>query len=303
MLLTDIGSCLVINLNDGMHKLSCSILFVFIFLYSLKAQSNVEEDPLYSINEGTLIGIGGTNIRNTYFSNTQTKYDGLGLHILNERMKLKTFANNHISSQRMLHLELSSTGNAAGTVNVFTGFVDYAYGLHYRFYPLQNLKVLTGASARGLLGFMYNTQAANNTTTLHIDVDFNLSAAAIYTVRQRSCPLIVRYQVDIPFIGALFSPKYGQSYYEMFGLGNTSGIVSFSSFHNKWAVRNYLTVDFPLGNVIIRTGYLNNTYYTEVNDINVHNVSHNFMLGLVKEFVSFGGKRLKKNQLNKSAYY
>lgn len=286
-----------------MDKSICFILIVFIFSYSLNAQTDPEEKPLYSINEGTLIGIGGANIRNTYFSNNKTKYDGFGLRILNERMKLKTLAGNRISSQRMLHLELSSTDNAAGTVNVFTGFVDYSYGLHYRFQPIENLKILTGASARGLLGFMYNTQAANNTTTLHIDVDVNLSAAAIYSVQLRNYPLIFRYQVDIPFMGALFSPKYGQSYYEIFGLGNTSGIVSFSSFHNKFAIRNYLTVDFPVGNLIVRTGYLNNTYYTDINDIKVHNVSHNFMLGLVKEFVSFGGKRLKKKQLNQSAYY
>lgn len=286
-----------------MDKSICIILIVFIFSYSINAQTDPEEKPLYSINEGTLIGIGGANIRNTYFSNNKTKYDGFGLHILNERMKLKTLAGNRISSQRMLHLELSSTDNAAGTVNVFTGFVDYSYGLHYRFQPIENLKILTGASARGLLGFMYNTQAANNTTTLHIDVDVNLSAAAIYSVQLRNYPLIFRYQVDIPFMGALFSPKYGQSYYEIFGLGNTSGIVSFSSFHNKFAIRNYLTVDFPVGNLIVRSGYLNNAYYTDINDIKVHNVSHNFMLGLVKEFVSFGGKRLKKKQLNQSAYY
>ncbi|MDR2921467.1 MAG: DUF3316 domain-containing protein [Tannerella sp.] len=286
-----------------MNKSVYLILIVLIFSYSLNAQIDIEEKPLYSINEGTLIGIGGTNIRNTYFSNTKTKYDGFGLRILNERMKLKTLAGNRISSQRMLHLELSSTDNAAGTVNVFTGFVDYSYGLHYRFQPQDNLKILTGASARGLLGFMYNTQAANNTTTLHIDVDLNLSAAAIYSVQLKNYPLIFRYQVDIPFMGVLFSPKYGQSYYEIFGIGNTSGIVSFSSFHNKFAIRNYLTVDFPLGNLIVRTGYLNNAYYTDINDIKVHNVSHNFMLGLVKEFVSFGGKRLKKNQLNQSAYY
>lgn len=293
----------MLNLNAAMKKSIYVILILLHISYPLIAQTDISERPLYSINEGTLIGVGGTNIRNTYFSNSQTKYNGLGLRMLNERMKLKSIANHAISSQRMLHIEVSTTQNAAGSVNVLSGFIDYSYGIHYRFHPQENLKILTGTSVRGLLGGMYNTQAANNTTTLHIDLDMNLSAAAIYTLRWKNYPLIFRYQIDVPFIGALFSPKYGQSYYEIFGLKNTSGIISFSSFHNKFAMRNYLTVDLPVGNLIVRTGYLNNTYYSHINDINVHNVSHNFMLGLVKEFVSFGGKRLKKNQLNQSAFY
>ena len=286
-----------------MRKLICFFLIIMSLSYSLSAQMESEGESLYSVNEGTLIGVGSSNVRNTYFSNTKTKYNGLGLRMLNERMKITSLANNRISSQRMLNLELSFADNAAGTVNVFSGFIDYSYGLHYRFHPQENFKILTGASVRGMLGFMYNTQMANNTTTLHVDVDLNASAAAIYSFQIKNYPLIVRYQVDIPLMGALFMPKYGQSYYEIFGLENTADIVSYSSFHNKFAIRNYLTVDFPLGNLIVRTGYLGNAYYTHVNDIKVHDVSHSFMLGVVREFVSFGGKRLKNKTLKESAYY
>ena len=34
-----------------------------------------------------------------------------------------------------------------------------------------------------------------------------------------------------------------------------------------------------------------------------HIISHSFMIGLVKEFISFGGKRLKNTQRFRSAYY
>lgn len=286
-----------------MKKFSYLVIIIICFSYPLSAQSEMEEKPLKLVNEGTLIGIGGSNLRNTYFSGPETKYNGLGLRILNERMKKTSLAGGRISSQQILHLELSLVENAANTVNVFGGFADYSYGLHYRFEPVENLKILTGGSVRGILGFMYNTQAANNTTTLHIDLDLVASAAAIYSFRIKNFPLTVRYQMDLPFMGALFSPKYGQSYYEIFGLDNTSGIISYSSLYNKFAMRNYLTVDLPLGNLIVRTGYLNNAYYTEINHINVHNVSHSFMLGLVREFASFKGRHLKSQRLNQSAYY
>ena len=39
------------------------------------------------------------------------------------------------------------------------------------------------------------------------------------------------------------------------------------------------------------------------NGIQSHIISHSFMIGLVKEFISFGGKRLKNTQRFRSAYY
>ncbi|MDR0348449.1 MAG: DUF3316 domain-containing protein [Tannerella sp.] len=264
--------------------------------------TEADNSSLKLVNEGILIAIGSSNLRNTYFSGPATKYDGVGLHILNERMKKTSFAD-RISSRQTVHLELTLTRNAASTINVFGGFADYSYGLHYRIKPVRQLKILPGIAVRGMFGFMYNTQASNNTTTLHIDLDMVASLAVIYSFRISNYPLAVRYQTDIPFMGALFTPKYGQSYYEIFGLGNTSGIISYSSFHNKFAMRNYLTLDFPLGNLIVRAAYLNNAYYTNLNYNNIHNVSHSFMLGLVKEFASFKGKYLKSGRLSQSAYY
>ena len=45
----------------------------------------------------------------------------------------------------------------------------------------------------------------------------------------------------------------------------------------------------------MRAGYLNSMYRTDVNGIKTHVLSNSFMIGLVKEFYSFGGKRLKQS--------
>ena len=39
---------------------------------------------------------------------------------------------------------------------------------------------------------------------------------------------------------------------------------------------------------------LNSSYRTDINGIQSHIISHSFMIGLVKEFISFGGKRLTR---------
>ncbi|WP_080903188.1 DUF3316 domain-containing protein [Parabacteroides sp. Marseille-P3160] len=283
-------------------RTACLIALFLCLGLSLMAQPDNKKEEPWSVNEGTLIGIGGYNIKDTYLS--PLKYTGGGARILNERMKVVSWGDYNISRQQLINVDVASTSNPASTSNDLSGFVDYSLGYHYRFKPLPSLKILTGASVRGSLGFIYNTRNGNNPATLKADLDLNLSAMAIYQLMIKDYPLYLRYQVETPFLGALFSPHYGQSYYEIFNQGNDSGTIQFSSYHNKFAMRNYLTVDFPIGNVTMRAGYLNSLYYTDVNNIEVHIVSHSFMIGFVKEFFSLGGKNLKKKKhLFRSAYY
>lgn len=277
-----------------MKKTAC--LFFFLMLsVSFRAQ---EAETPFSVNESTLIGVGGYKLKNTYLS--AVKYGGWGMKVLNERMKL---INPHLSCQQTFCIDASAALHPAGTARLYAGFVDYAYGLHYRFLPVEGLKVLAGGSADATCGSVYNTQNGNNPTALHFETGVNVSAIAIYAYLLKNYPLTFRYQVDWQIMGMLFSPHYGQSYYEIFNLGNTDGVVKFSSLHNKFAMRNYLTVDFPVGSLSFRLGYLNDIYHTNINGIKARYVSNGFMVGVVKEFISFGGKKLRQKHLYQSAYY
>lgn len=283
-----------------------TILIVFLSLLTvspLLAQSDKEEAP-WSVNEGTLIGIGGYNLMDTYLTpGYEYNYTGPGIRVLNERMKMTRLANHNISRQQTINVDLAATKNGASTATDFAGFVDYTLGYHYHFPVLPNLKILAGSSVHGMAGFIYNTRNGNNPASAKADIDLNLSALAIYNLKIKEYPLTFRYQMEIPFAGVLFSPHYGQSYYEIFNLGNSSGVVRFNSFHNKFAMKNYLTVDLPVCNFTVRLGYLNSSYRTDVNGIQSHIISHSFMIGLVKEFIALGGKRLRNTQQYRSAYY
>jgi len=282
-----------------MRKTTCLVILCLYLFVPLVAQT--DKGQSYSINEGTLIGIGGYRIKNTYLS--PVIYSGTGVRIVNERMKIISLADYRVSSQQVLDVDFSSVRNPAGTVAALAGFANYSFGYHYRFQPTPDFRLLTGASVQGMFGFVYNTFTANNPIATHVDLDLNLSAIGIYTFRIKNYPLTCRFQTDIPLAGALFTPAYGQSYYEIFGLGNTSGIVGFSSLHNKFAMRNYATIDFSVWKFTLRTGYLNSIYTTSINEIQTRYVSHNFMIGFVKEFVTFSGKNLRKGHDYQSAYY
>ena len=125
---------------------------------------------------------------------------------------------------------------------------------------------------------------------------------AIYNLHIKSSPLTFRYQIDMPFFGVLFAPHYGQSYYEIFNLGNTDGIVQVSAPHNKFALRNHFTIDFPLGKITLRAGYLCSLYRKNINGIQSHIRSNSFTLGIVREIYSFNRKKRKTNVF-KSALY
>ena len=268
---------------------------------SLAAQTEV---PL-STNESTMIGIGSYNLQDTYLSpGININYTGWMVRVLNERMKVTGLADGNISRQQLINVEFGSTHNGAETANAYAGFVDYDLGYHYRFteLPVDGLKLLAGLSGRASGGFIYNTRNSNNPVSGKADIDLNLSGMAIYNFHIGQLPLTLRYQMKVPFAGVLFSVNKGQPYY-FISEGDTEGLVRFSSFHNKWVMRNYFTLDIPVGGFTVRTGYLNSMYNTNVNEIKTHVISNAFMIGIVKEFISFGGKNLKDTNKYKSAYY
>jgi hypothetical protein len=268
---------------------------------SLKDGSGVNYSGLRSVNEGTLIGVGGYRMKDTYL--TPEKYGGVGFRFMNERMRLIKSQDSRVSRQNTVNVDISSTMNGAENANFLAAFVDYSLGYHYLFRPLPHLSVRTGGSVRGMLGMVYNTRNGNNPMTVHADVDLNLSVIAIYEFHIWRRPLAIRYQFETPFAGMLFSPVYSQSYYEIFSLGNTAETINFNSFNNKFAMRNYFTLDFPVAGMTVRAGYFGLYYSTHVHDIDRYIISHNMMLGFVKEFVAFGGREMRNRNLFHSAYY
>jgi hypothetical protein len=265
----------------------------------LKNEDDVDYTNLRSINEGTLIGIGGYRMKDTYLS--PEKYGGIGFRFMNERMRL--LSGYKVSRQNIVNVDISSTMNGAENANFLSAFVNYSTGYHYRFLPDPYFKIMFGGNVRGMTGMVYNTRNGNNPMTVHVDVDLNFSFIAIYEFRIKKYPLALRYQFETPFAGVLFSPVYNQSYYEIFSLGNTAEVFNFNSFHNKLAMRNYFTVDFPVGNMTLRAGYFGSFYTTDIHDIDRYIISHNVMVGFVKEFVAFGGREMRKRNLFHSAYY
>lgn len=272
---------------------------------ALWAQQSEEKEPAdYPVNVATMVGAGRYNLMDTYLTpGIESSYTGWNLRIMDERLKRVALADHRVVRQQIVSIDGGRTLNGAGSAIDYGLFLDYLLGYHYQQPLLPGLKWLAGASGQLMAGAIYNTRNTNNPVAAKADLSLNLSSMLVYQWKIKDYPLTLRYQLLLPVAGVSFSPHYTQSYYEMFGLGNHSGVAHFNSFHNKFAMKHYITADFPVGSLIVRAGYLNSRYRTQMNCITGHIVSNSFVIGFVKEFVAFGGKQMRASKCKRSAFY
>ena len=279
------------------------ILCVFISITFVNAGLSAQEKDSLSAflpqpsNNATLIGVGKTNMYDTYLS--PLEYRGTSFRLINEKMKRMSWFNGKFTRQQTIEVEFATGDNPAKNAREYWFTANYNWGGHYNFLKTDRFRFSAGAIWNTTGGILYNERNSNNPASGRIYTNINLSAIAFYQWKF----VTVRWQLDSPVIGMLFSPNYGQSYYEM-SLGNTVGTVNFASLHNQRALRNYITVDFPVNNITLRIGYLGSYYQTKVNSLQTHNYSNSFVIGIVSESISLSGKKIKKNKhIIDSSYY
>lgn len=260
---------------------------------SLYAQS---EEKIASTNNATLIGIGTSNLYDTYLS--PLKYTGTSLHIFNERMRKTSWFNNKFTKQQFIDLEITKNDNPARNATQYSVLLGYSLGGHYNLVNTDRFRFSAGALWNISGGVLYNQRNSNNPASARAYSNIQLSAIAFYNWKQ----ITFRGQVDAPIMGILFSPHYGQSYYEI-SLGNSVNVVNFASLHNQRSLRTYFTADIPISKISLRVGYLGAFYQTKIHNLQTHNYSNSFVIGLVSESINLSGNKLKTNKIIDSSFY
>ena len=238
-----------------------------------------------------MYGVGFTNVFATYLS--PQEYKGVDFRISRESMRMTKWMNGNVSLQSFFQADLGYTHNRVDNNNTFSGLANWNYGLHYNFPITPNFKLLAGGLIDLNGGFVYNLRNGNNPAQARAYINLDASGMAIWDLRIKNYPISLRYQVNLPFAGIMFSPNYGQSYYEIFTLGNWNGVINFTSLHNQPSLRQMLTVDFPVGRAKMRLAYLWDAQQSKVNDIKTHTYSHVLMVGFVKELFLIRDKKKK----------
>lgn len=185
-------------------------------------------------NQSTSFGFSVVGLSDHYLS--PLPYSGIGLNATQEVRSLFSPDNINLSNVSRSRFNVGMTLNPASTASImFVGF-DYALGMHYHFRPVGNLQILAGGLTEIRFKGKLNSRNVNNPGNIDLATRLNLSAIAIYDIPTNWRTVRLQAEVEVPFVGAMFVPEYGSSYYEAFVMKSKGKYVHFSSFHNKQGV-------------------------------------------------------------------
>lgn len=265
------------------------LILLFLVLTSMKVPAQgFFVSSADSLPEGTklvthakLIGVGATQILDTYLS--PEHYNGVDVRFLSHTVRERKGSD--WSRQLVWQGNVAFADNRANEGSEMAGTLNFQYAIHHRWQLLAGrLRLKAGAMVDANVGFLYNTRNGNNPAQARLSLDLSPSVAAAYDFRLWGKPLTLNYEASVPLVGLMFSPNYGQSYYEIFSEGNYDHNLVPTTFGSTPSLRQMLTVDFRLLHTTWRVGYLGDYRQASVNHLKSHTYTHAVVIGVVKKF-------------------
>lgn len=254
------------------------------------------QQPQYKTN-ALMIGVGYTNILDTYLS--PEKYRGTNLTFLSHTRR----ENDSTAWVNQFQHEgnVAYADNRSGNGGEMAGNYTFRYSLLHKWTISlwrRPLRMLAGGTAAANIGFVYNTRNGNNPANARLSLNIEPTIGFDYPIGRAShtrdismhpgaCahfPLILHYEASAPLFGLMFSPNYGQSYYEIFNRGNYDHNCVPTTFGSTPSFRQMLTLDLRLAHTTWRIGYMGNYEQSHVNNLKTHTYTHSIVIGVVKRF-------------------
>ena len=253
-----------------------SILTLLVCTCAMQAQT----DSLPCTTSAYHIGVGPMNVLDTYLS--QEKFTGTGFTFLSDTEYERPGRRwmtvmQHQARFSMLH-------DRTDTEDELEGAYDFYVGRYYTLNVLRStLNAQLGCRLNGGAGFIDNTSNSNNPAQARAHLNLMPSARASYGFTLLKRPMALHYELDLPLVGIMFSPNYGQSYYEIFNRGNYDHNIVPTTFISAPSFRQQLMLNVGLSKrLTMRIGYLGDYQQAKVNNLKQHIYAHQFMIGIVR---------------------
>ncbi|WP_036908580.1 DUF3316 domain-containing protein [Xylanibacter ruminicola] len=251
-------------------KILSNILFVLCFAATA---ANAQ-------NKSHMIGLGPSKVLDTYL--TPENFSGTGftyMYIKEQRDTTRLWSNTYEHE-----VDLSNTHDRSHNINDLEITYNLYWARYYNFRPVLNgLKLQAGVAANLCAGAIYNMTSSNNPAQARAALNIMPSATATYGFHISRHRFTARYELNLPLVGVMFSPNYGQSYYEIFSRGNYDHNIVPTTFVSAPTFRQLASVDWHCTQKwALRLAYLGNYQQAQVNNLKQHTYTHRILLGITR---------------------
>ena len=282
------------NFQFSIFNLKIPIFFIIFALCSpaSKAQS-VAADSAAAVNcqlstsvaQGAtehrwLFGCGAENLLDTYLS--PYEYRGVSHGALHRSERPAHWGGGRVQTLMQMCSNFSFAHSPTEDGKEIYVQLTLGGGFGYTWTLRPHLRLLAGGLLEASGGFTYNTRNGNNPAQGRLAIGLTPTAALDYAFTLKRRRLNWRTQVDLPLVGAMFSPNYGQSYYEIFSLGHYDHNIRLTTPFNCPSLRLLTTLDVPLRRVTLSLGYHADVRQADVNSLKWHAWSHQLVVGFVR---------------------
>lgn len=234
-------------------------------------------------SHGLTVGVGATSVLDSYLS--PLEYKGQEIRLQRETLRKTTLSDGKIYVQTLFNAHVSHTENHTGNGEMIEGLLNWDLSYLYRFPSLtRKLTLLAGPTLELNGGAIYNRRNSNNPAQAKVSAQLAATGMLLYGFHAVKRDFLLRYQATLPLAGVMFSPEYGESYYEIFQLKHGGHHVCLTTPVSAPSMRQTLSLDFPVKNTLVRVSYIGDIQQSQVNHIKSHVWSHAFLLGFVKNF-------------------
>lgn len=281
-----------------MRRLFLGMGFALCAVMALaKPEDSSSVDSLKSIRPVTSVFMvegGASTLADTYL--TPLFYDGWHAGFAYEHNQATAFSPANWLRRLSIKGLFDDTSNRVRNATMLNAEIEANFGFMRRLsLPVRGLKVGVGPAIDARAGVLYLSRNGNNPASAKGSVTVDAIGFASYHLKLWRLPITFRYQVDLPVVGACFSPDYGQLYYEIW-LGERSGLVNPAIWGRYFRIDNLLVADLHLGSTTLRIGYHNDVISTKCHDIVSRRVTHAFTLGVVTEWISLNTRNSNSHE-------
>ena len=232
-----------------------------------------------------LYSVGHVNVLDTYLS--PLTYSGPALSVWHRSERLAHWGKDHVTVQGNFGGRAAYIAASADDDKAWDGHFNAGVAWHYNWHPTSNLRLAAGGMGNLNMGFTYLLKNSNNPAQGRLSADIGFSGIAEQDFHLWHHPLTFRAQLDIPLLGTMFTPNFGQSYYEIFSLGHYDKNIRCTHPFNAPSAKLETTFRIPLAGATLTIGYLGDIRQSDVNHLKHHSWNHNFVIGYVRQLQLF----------------